>query len=130
MSRPGLFVPVRRCDCSSLTWWINWLNWWGGVGFFMSGVFLYFYPELDAQTYQIENAFGFGVGSFCFFLGGLLLYIQMSLREQRAPPLHTALPYTAELSSTVGSDHGSMHGGSVRGGSPSRGFDGVKALRF
>ena len=59
----GLFVPVRRDDCCSLTWWINWLNWWGGVGFFVSGVFLYFYPELDAQTYQIENAFGFGVRS-------------------------------------------------------------------
>ena len=85
---------------------------------------------MDAQTYQIENAFGFGVGSLCFFSGGLLLYVQMSLREQRAPPLHTALPHTAELSSTMGSDHGSMHGGSLRGGSPSHAFDGVKALRF
>ena len=70
------------------------------------------------------------VGSFCFFMGGLLLYVQMSLREQRAPPLHTALPLTAELSSTLGSDQGSMHGASVRGGSPSHGFDGVNALRF
>ena len=70
------------------------------------------------------------VGSFCFFMGGLLLYVQMSLREQRAPPLHTALPLTAELSFTLGSDQGSMHGASVRGGSPSHGFDGVNALRF
>ena len=54
---------MRRDDCCSLTWWINWLNWWGGVGFFMSGVFLYFYAELDARTYHIANAFGFGVRS-------------------------------------------------------------------
>ena len=102
----------------------------GGPGLLLVRGLLYFYPELDAQTYQIENAIGFGAGSFCFFMGGLLLYVQMSLREQRAPPLHTALPITAELSSTLGSDQGSMHGGSVRGSSPSHGFDGVNALRL
>lgn len=114
----GLFVPTQRRDLTSLTWWINFFNWWGGVGFFMSGVFLYYYPVLDAQTYQIENAFGFGVGSLCFLVGGLLLFVQMSLRKEGAPRL---LQSTAEMSSTLGSE--ASHG-SVRGGSPTRLTDG------
>ncbi len=90
------------------------LRLWGGVGFFMSGVFLYYYPMLDAQTYQIENAFGFGVGSLCFLAGGLLLFVDLSLRRVSAPML---LPPSAELSSALGSE---LSHGSVMGGSPSR----------
>ncbi len=93
---------------------MNWFNWWGGVGFFMSGVFLYYYPVLDAQTYRIENAFGFGVGSLCFLAGGLLLFVDLSLRRVSAPML---LPPSAELSSALGSE---LSHGSVMGGSPSR----------
>ena len=118
----GLFLPTQRADLVSLDWWINWFNWWGGVGFFMSGVFLYYYPVLSTEVYKIENAFGFGVGSFCFFMGGLLLYVQMSLAEEQSMPPHTALPYmVAELSM---SDRSSLRGSSparLRGSSPTYG---------
>lgn len=48
------------------------------MGFFGSGVFLMF-PDLDITAYRIENAIGFGIGSCCFWLGGLLLFIKLSL---------------------------------------------------
>ena len=53
------------------------------MGFFMSGVFLMF-PSLPIEAYMIENAIGFGVGSTCFTLGGLLLFVKMSLARRRA----------------------------------------------
>lgn len=54
----------------------------GGVGFCGSGVFLMF-PDLDITAYRIENAIGFGVGSFCFWLGGLLLFIKLSTGHEK-----------------------------------------------
>jgi hypothetical protein len=80
----GIFVPLKKAHWVSLDWWINMLNWWGGVGFCMSGVFLY-YPTISFLAYQIEAGIGYGVGSFCFWLGGLLLYIKMTLPKAELP---------------------------------------------
>ena len=49
----------------------------------MSGIFLMF-PTLPIEAYRIENAIGFGLGSTCFTLGGLLLFVKMSLARRRA----------------------------------------------
>lgn len=46
------------------------------------GVFLNYYPNVIAfhPTYQIENGINYGFGSFCFFMSGLLMYIQVSTK--------------------------------------------------
>lgn len=49
----------------------------------MSGVFLMF-PSISIEAYRIENGIGFGLGSTCFTLGGLLLFIKMSLARRQA----------------------------------------------
>ena len=36
-------------------------------------------PNLDQTLFRVENAIGFGAGSCCFWLGGLLLFIKLSL---------------------------------------------------
>lgn len=54
----------------------------GGVGFFASGIFLMF-PSLPLKAYRIQNAIGFGLGSTCFTVGGLLLFIKMSLARKQ-----------------------------------------------
>jgi hypothetical protein len=53
----------------------------GGVGFFASGVFGMI-PNLDTTVFYVENAIGFGLGSCCFWTGGLLLVIKMSLDQE------------------------------------------------
>ena len=53
----------------------------GGVGFFASGVFG-MVPNLDTTVFYVENAIGFGLGSCCFWMGGLLLFVKMSLDQE------------------------------------------------
>lgn len=53
------------------------------MGFFASGVFLMF-PTLSMEAYRVENAIGFGLGSTCFTLGGLLLFVKLSSARQQA----------------------------------------------
>lgn len=50
----------------------------GGVGFFASGIFGII-PDLNMTVYRVQNAIGFGIGSCCFWTGGLLLFIKLSL---------------------------------------------------
>ncbi|EIE23544.1 hypothetical protein COCSUDRAFT_53379 [Coccomyxa subellipsoidea C-169] len=77
----GILVPTSRNDLASLDYWVNWLNFWGGVGFFASGVFG-MVPNLDTIVFYVENAIGFGLGSCCFWMGGLLLFVKMSLDQE------------------------------------------------
>ncbi|KAL3132451.1 hypothetical protein ABBQ32_009005 [Trebouxia sp. C0010 RCD-2024] len=93
MGLPGLWLgtilPFRRQDCTRLTWWTNWFNFWGGVLFCVGGCFLNYYPNVIPfhPTYQIENGINYGGGSFCFLMSGLLMYIQMSIRDEDTLPL-------------------------------------------
>ncbi|KAA6428279.1 MAG: hypothetical protein FRX49_01875 [Trebouxia sp. A1-2] len=93
MGLPGLWLgtilPFRKQDRFRLTWWTNWWNFWGGVLFCVGGVFLNYYPNIIPfhPTYQIENGINYGGGSFCFFMSGLLMYIQMSIRDEDTLPL-------------------------------------------
>lgn len=46
------------------------------------GVFLNYPADVSIAfhpTYQIENGINYGGGSFCFFMSGLLMYIQVTL---------------------------------------------------
>ncbi|BDA47452.1 hypothetical protein COCOBI_10-3000 [Coccomyxa sp. Obi] len=74
----GVLVPLSSEDYASIDYWVNWLNFWGGVGFFGSGVFG-MVPNLNQTVFRVENAIGFGAGSCCFWLGGLLLFFKLSL---------------------------------------------------
>lgn len=39
------------CLCCSVSWWATWLHFWGGVCFFMTGIFQYWYaPQYLAQS--------------------------------------------------------------------------------
>ncbi|KAL3156689.1 hypothetical protein ABBQ38_000965 [Trebouxia sp. C0009 RCD-2024] len=53
------------------------------------GCFLNYYPNAIPfhPTYQIENGINYGGGSFCFLMSGLLMYIQMSIRDEDTLPL-------------------------------------------
>eukprot|EP00891_Asterochloris_glomerata_P000482 jgi/Astpho2/482/Aster-x0929 len=81
----GIFLPLIREDWTSIHWWVDWLNFYGGVGFCVASVFLNYLSIIPFHpTYQIES--GFGAGSFCFWLAALLLLIQMSKPERSAQP--------------------------------------------
>lgn len=75
----GMFIPLSKSDLCSVTWWVNWFNWWGGVGFCMSGFWEYWYQDYSVQMYRIQNDIGFGIGGLFFSAGGFLLYAQGSI---------------------------------------------------
>jgi hypothetical protein len=55
----GIFVPLNKADASSWSWWVNWFNFWGGVGFCMSGFWEYWYGEISLKIYRIQVQFCF-----------------------------------------------------------------------
>lgn len=77
----GMFIPLCKSDLCSVTWWVNWLNWWGGCGFCMSGIWEYFWADIPVQMYRIQNDIGFGIGGLFFSAGGFLLYAQGSVAK-------------------------------------------------
>ena len=55
-------------------------------------------------TYQIESGIGFGAGSFCFWLAGLLLHIQMSIPQPDPHSLQTSRESNKSSVPSAGSD--------------------------
>lgn len=78
------FVGNSASDRKTFTWWVNFFNFWGGVGFAMSGFWNWKTTSISKWQYRIENIIGFGVGAFMFVMAGLLLFIQMSLARCRS----------------------------------------------
>lgn len=78
----AIFVPTKKAHWTSLMWWALWAYFWGGVCFFMSGLFLYWYNGLyvgiTLTTYQIENTIGFGGGAILFHIGAMLLLFRQA----------------------------------------------------
>jgi hypothetical protein len=73
------------------------------------------FPDLDITVYRIENAIGFGAGSFCFWLGGLLLFIKLSSEHGRKSSYKSLME-----NSVIGDSPGSialsdLHGSSSPG---------------
>ncbi|KAK9902002.1 hypothetical protein WJX75_000875 [Coccomyxa subellipsoidea] len=91
---PGIFCPFTRKHAKSMLWWALWLYFWGGVGFCMGGIQLYWDSPINlvetVPQYNIITGIGFGGGSICFHLGAALLLARQSRGRCRPSYAFTA----------------------------------------
>ncbi|CAL8465985.1 g5521 [Coccomyxa elongata] len=104
---PAILCPFNRKHATSLQWWALWLYFYGGVGYAIGGIQLYWYSPINTvetlDQYNIITGFGFGGGSICFFLGAALLLSRQSRNRCRPsyamtasrldPTMHTGSAY-------------------------------------
>lgn len=108
---PNIFFPFNRTNATSMMWWSLHTYFWGGVGFCLSGIFLYWYSPnntvISLRTYQIENSIGFGGGSFLFFIGAGLLLARQS--RGRCRPSYAAINTNSDLTVHAGGAYRAMN---------------------
>mmetsp|Transcript_14589 Transcript_14589/g.44097 ORF Transcript_14589/g.44097 Transcript_14589/m.44097 type:complete len:370 (+) Transcript_14589:270-1379(+) len=108
------FLGNTAEDRRTFTWWVNCTNWWGGVGFAMSGFWNWETFNIPVWQYRIENIIGFGIGALMFWTAGLLLYIQMSLARCTSPKVPPAVsPDRGPHTSSFAGHHPDAADGSV-----------------
>ena len=67
-------VPLSCKSFSSISWWINILNFYGGVGFLIAGGL--FYADLSFRAYQIQTVFNYLFASVLYLVASYLTVIE------------------------------------------------------
>ncbi|KAK3288844.1 hypothetical protein CYMTET_3698 [Cymbomonas tetramitiformis] len=71
------FVPLADEDWSYIVFWVNSLNFWGGIGFFLVGAFGLDDPDLSWWMEETEVAVGYGGGSLCYTIAAYLMLVEL-----------------------------------------------------
>lgn len=67
----GMFIPTRKSDATSWSWWVNWFNFWGKQYLYITPLPLHFLHQKSLDT---DNSFGKGLGGVGFAMSGFWEY--------------------------------------------------------
>ncbi|KAK9830030.1 hypothetical protein WJX72_009304 [[Myrmecia] bisecta] len=80
----SMFIPMSKDNLTCMSWWVNWLNLWGGMAFCAAGFALTPLPEVNQPTHEshrLSVGIGYSTGSMCFAISGFLSLILLSERR-------------------------------------------------